>query len=205
MPSPLRPSLEVTDPRELIPPLFDQHAERSGSGGQLSAAALVALVLLAVEGLTAPYILAVTAVAAVASWVLLNSSVSGRRRSSRRRRLSSRVLYISTLFLLGLWLVTMLLFKMATPVDEIPDAPRALPQMMFGMDLRMLTQMARPERVSGAAFMARPSATALSPFSLLVHGAASTLAVNLLAYVAVSYRRRIRRARSTLTSAGSGR
>lgn len=187
------PVTEVAGP-ELVPELFDAGAERPVTSGQFSAASLVGLVLLGVELLAAPAIFGVTLLVSMVTWWILDAPWAGRRQRSRRRGLTARLLYLSTLMLVGLWLAVMFIFRASEPTLG-SGFTATLPTMMWGVDISML------QKLNGMQTLAQPrAAVAIStpddsfpPFSLFVHGTASTIAVSLLAYSIASARRRLRR------------
>ncbi len=177
---------------ELVPELFDAGAERHPSSGEFSAAMLVGLVLLAVELLVAPLVFGVTLIVSAITWWLLDAPWAGRRRA-RRRGLTSRLLYLSTLMLLGLWLGVMFIFRASDPALS-SGFTTTLPVFIWGVDVSLL------QRLNGMEVMAQPQGAipmgdtaGFAPFSLFVHGAASTVCVSLLAYAVASARRRLRR------------
>jgi len=179
---------------ELVPDIFDAGADRPPSSGQFGAATLVGLVLLAVELLAAPLVFGVSLVVSFATWWLLDTSWSGRRRAPRRRGLNSRLLYLSTLMLVGLWLGVMFIFRASDPALS-SGFTTTLPVMIWGVDVSLL------ERLNGMATPATPTGAlpvelgngGFAPFSLFVHGTASTVAISLLGYAVSSARRRLRR------------
>lgn len=177
---------------ELVPGLFDLGAERPPTSGQFSAAMLVGLVLLALELLVAPLVFGVTLAVSALTWWLLDSPWAGRRRA-KRRGITPRLLYLSTLMLLGLWLGVMFIFRASDPALS-SGFTTTLPVMIWGVDVSLL------QRLNGMEVLARPQgavplgdAGAFAPFSLFVHGTASTICVSLLAYSVTSARRRLRR------------
>jgi hypothetical protein len=186
---------------ELVPDIFDTGTEKLPSSGQFSAASISGVLLAGTEALVAPLILACTLGVSVLTWWILDAPWAGRRRRMSRapRRWylpAPRVIYLSTLWLIGLWLSTMFVFRASDP-ELSPGFSATLPTMM-GLDVSMLQRLngmqapieAGPDP---AAQLAAPSGVA--PFSLFAHGTASTIAVALLAYAFQSARRRIRRAR----------
>lgn len=186
-----RPSGEVGAP-ELVPELFDAGADRPPSSGQFSAAMLVGLVLLVVELLAAPLVFAVTLVVSFITWWLLDAPWAGRRRA-RRRGITSRLLYLSTLMLIGLWLGVMFIFRASDPALS-SGFTTTLPVMIWGVDVSLL------QRLNGMESLAQPQgavsvgdAGSFAPFSLFVHGTASTICISLLAYAVKMARRRLRR------------
>lgn len=180
---------------ELVPELFDTGADRPATSGEFGAAALVGIVLFAVELLAAPLVFAVSLAASLLTWWLLDQSWSGRRRRHRRRKgLTSRLLYLSTIMLVGLWLGVMFIFRASDPALS-SGFTTTLPVMIWGVDVSLL------ERLNGMAVPPTPTdalavpltADGFAPFSLFVHGTASTVAVSLLGYAVSSARRRLRR------------
>ena len=121
---------------ELVPGLFDAGAERPPTSGQFSAAMLVGLVLLAVELLAAPLVFGVTLVVSLITWWLLDAPWAGRRRA-RRRGITSRLLYLSTLMLLGLWLGVMFIFRASDPALS-SGFTTTLPVFIWGVDVSLL-------------------------------------------------------------------
>ena len=190
-----RPRRSGEGTTELAPELFGADKERSQSPGQLSAAALAGLVLLVVELLAAPLVLAVSLIASFVTWWLLDAPWSGHRRHARRRGINTRLLYLSTLMLVGLWLGVMFIFRASDPALS-SGFTTTLPVMVWGVDVSLL------QSLNGMEGTVTPQGTlplsmgdsGFAPFSLFVHGAASTIAVSLLAYAVASARRRLRRA-----------
>jgi hypothetical protein len=192
-----------SEPRqaELVPDIFDTGTEKLPSSGQFSAASISGILLAGTEALVAPLILGSTVVVSFLTWWILDAPWAGRRRrSSRAPRKwylpAPRVIYLSTLMMIGLWLSTMFVFRASTP-QLSPSFGATLPTMM-GLDVSML------QRLNGMQATSEPvadqpvplgEANAVAPFSLFAHGTASTIAVALLAYAFQSARRRIRRAR----------
>lgn len=176
----------------LVPDLFETGSERLPSSGQLGAASVAGGLLFILELLVAPLVLVVTLVSSVLAWWLFAQSWSGRRRVSRRRLISSRSLYLGTLMLIGMWLSVMFIFRASDP-SLSSGFTATLPMQVLGLEvpvLRTLNGM-RTARVSNAPVAAPPSGVA--PFSLFVHGVASTLAVAFVAYAVATGRRRLRR------------
>ncbi len=179
---------------ELVPELFDSRAEGAPTSGQSSAALVGGSVLFVVELLAAPLVLMVTLVTSIITWWLLDSPWAGRRRQSHRRGINSRLLYLSTLMLLGLWLAVMFIFRASDPALT-SGFTTTLPLMIWGADVSLL------QRLNGMETLAQPQGAlpmgdggeGFAPFSLFVHGTASTVAVSLLAYAISSARRRLRR------------
>ena len=184
---------------ELVPDIFDTGTEKLPSSGQFSAAMLSGVVLFAAEGLVAPLILGCTVVASGLTWWVLDSPWAGRRRRSSRSGRhwylpQPRIIYLSTLMLVGLWLATMFVFRASDPTMS-SNLTSPLPTM-FGVDVSVLSKvngMQGPLDTGPAP--SRPVDNDLAPFSLFTHGTASTIAVALLTYAFQSARRRIRRAR----------
>lgn len=178
--------------RELAPDLFDTGAERLPSSGQLSAATIAGLVLFAIELLVAPLVFAISLAGSVLTWWLLDQPWSGRRRNSRRRGINSRLLYLSTLMLVGMWLTVMFIFRASDPTLSA-GFTTTLPMQMFGVDFSLLQSLngMRTYRVSNAPVVAAESSVA--PFGLFVHGVGSTISISLLAYAITTGRRRLRR------------
>lgn len=185
---------------ELVPDIFDTGTERLPSSGQFSAATISGVLLAATEALVAPLIFGSTMVVSMLTWWILDAPWAGRRRRSshtpRKWYLPSpRVIYLSTLMMIGLWLSTMFVFRASDP-ELGPGFGATLPTMM-GVDVSVLQKIngmqgpidSGPERALPV------SGTGVAPFSLFAHGTASTIAVALLAYAFQSVRRRLRRAR----------
>ena len=179
---------------ELVPELFDSTAEGPASSGSSGAALLVGVILVALELLAAPLVLAVTLAASLVTWWLLDQPWSGRRRGRRRRGLTSRLLYLSTIMLVGLWLGVMFIFRASDP-QLSSGFTTTLPLMIWGADVTFI------ERLNGMAVAAQPTGALavpmngddFAPFSLFVHGTAATIGVSLLGYAISSARRRLRR------------
>jgi hypothetical protein len=178
--------------REAVPDLFETGTEHLPSSGQSSAATIAGLTLLVVELLAAPLVLAITLVASFLFWWLLDQPWSGRRRRTRRRGITSRLLYLSTLLLTGMWLSVMFIFRASDPTLS-SGFTSTLPGAVLGMDISLLASLNGMRTFTGTnATVAAPPQT-LAPFSLFAHGTASTIAISLLAYAVVSARRRKRR------------
>jgi hypothetical protein len=195
-----------TEPRhsELVPDIFDTGTERLPSSGQFSAATISGILLGATEALVAPLILGTTLVVSVLTWWILDAPWAGRRRrSSRAARKwylpAPRVIYLSTLWLVGLWLTTMFVFRASDP--QVNSGFSATLPNIMGLDVSVLSRLngmqgpvdTGPEPVAMAE-------SGIAPFSLFAHGTASTIAVALLAYAFQSARRRLRRARRSRDS-----
>jgi hypothetical protein len=178
--------------RALAPDLFDTGAERPPNSGQLSAATIAGLVLFAIELLVAPLVFVISLGGSLLTWWLLDQPWSGRRRSSRRRGINSRLLYLSTLMLVGMWLTVMFIFRASDPTLST-GFTTTLPMQMFGVDISVLQSLngMRTYRVSNAPVVATDSSVA--PFGLFVHGVGSTVSISLLAYAITTGRRRLRR------------
>ncbi len=190
---------------ELVPDIFDTGTERLPSSGQFSAAAISGILLSATEGLVAPLILGGTVVVSMLTWWILDAPWAGRRRrSSRASRKwylpAPRVIYLSTLWMIGLWLATMFVFRASDP-QLTPGFSSTLPDMV-GLDVSVLSRMNGMQGPIDTG--PQPTTMAvqggIAPFSLFAHGAASTVAVALLAYAFQSARRRIKRARRSRES-----
>ncbi len=177
---------------DVVPDLFDGGTERLPSSGQFSAATIAGLVIFALELLVAPLVLGITLVASMLTWWLLDQPWSGRRRRTRRRGITSRLLYLSTLMLTGLWLSVMFVFRASDPTLS-PGFTSTLPGAMFNVDISMLAQLNGMQTFQASNSPVAPPPSSLAPFSLFAHGTASTLAISLLAYAVVSGRRRLRR------------
>lgn len=185
---------------ELVPDIFDSGTQKLPSSGQFSAAVLAGCLLAATEVLVAPAIFAATVVVSVLTWWILDAPWAGRRRRSSRaaRRWylpHARIVYLSTLMLVGLWLATMFVFRASNP-DLSSGLSTTLPDMMLGMDVSVLSKMNGMQGpLDSGPTTPRGGADDVAPFSLFAHGTASTIAVALLTYAFQSVRRRIRRAR----------
>lgn len=180
---------------ELVPDVFDSGAERPATSGQFGAAMLVGLVLLAVELVAAPLVLGLTLVVSLLTWWMLDQPWTGRRRGRHRRGLTSRLLYLSTIMLVGLWLGVMFIFRASDPALS-SGFTLTLPGMIWGLDAGII------QRLNGMQLVSQPTTglavplggESFAPFSLFVHGTASTVSVSLLGYAVSSARRRLRRA-----------
>ncbi|HLA89890.1 MAG TPA: hypothetical protein VJL28_05640 [Gemmatimonadaceae bacterium] len=177
---------------DVVPDLFDAGTERLPSSGQFSAATIAGLGLFALELLVAPLVFAITLLASMLTWWLLDQPWSGRRKRTRRRGITSRLLYLSTLMLTGLWLSVMFVFRASDPTLS-SGFTSTLPTAMFGVDIGMLTQLNAMRTFRASNSPVAPPPSSLAPFSLFAHGTASTIAISLLAYAVVSGRRRLRR------------
>ena len=177
---------------EVVPDLFETGTERLPSSGQFSAATIVGLVMFATELLVAPLVFVITLVASLLFWWLLDQPWSGRRRRTRRRGISSRLLYLSTLLLMGLWLSVMFVFRASDPTLS-SGFTSTLPSAVLGVDISMLSSLNGMKQFHAANATVAPPPQTLAPFSLFAHGTASTIAISLLAYAVVSGRRRKRR------------
>lgn len=186
---------------ELVPDIFDTGTERLPSSGQFSAAMISGVLLAATELLVAPLIFACTLVVSVLTWWILDAPWAGRRRRHSRpvaRKWylpASRVVYLSTLMLMGLWLTTMFVFRASDPRMN-PGFSATLPNMMLGIDVSLLARMNGMQgAVDPGPEPTTPVDSGIAPFSLFAHGTASTIAVALLTYAFQSARRRVRRVR----------
>lgn len=179
---------------ELVPDVFDTGAEQPVTSGQFGASMLVGLVLLAVELIAAPLVLTLTFVVSLLTWWMLDQSWTGRRRGRHRRGLTSRLLYLSTIMLVGLWLGVMFIFRASDPMLG-SGFTTTLPGMLWGVDAGLIQRLNGMQVVAptGSLAVAVPG-EAFAPFSLFMHGTASTVAVSLLGYAVSSGRRRLRRA-----------
>jgi peptidoglycan/LPS O-acetylase OafA/YrhL len=177
---------------EAVPDLFETGTERLPSSGQFSAATIAGLTLFATELLVAPLVFCITLVASLLFWWLLDQPWSGRRRRTRRRGITSRLLYLSTLLLTGMWLSVMFVFRASDPTLSA-GFTSTLPSAVLGVDISMLTSLNGMRTYHAANVTVAPPPPTLAPFSLFAHGTASTIAISLLAYAVVSGRRRKRR------------
>ena len=177
---------------EVVPDLFETGTERLPSSGQFSAATIAGLALFAAELLVAPLVFAITLVASLLFWWLLDQPWSGRRRRTRRRGITSRLLYLSTLLLTGLWLSVMFVFRASDPTLS-SGFTSTLPSAVLGVVISMLSSLNGMKQFHAANATVAPPPQTLAPFSLFAHGTASTIAISLLAYAVVSGRRRKRR------------
>ncbi|MBA4072264.1 MAG: hypothetical protein C0497_10580 [Gemmatimonas sp.] len=182
-----------------MPDIFDTGTERLPSSGQFSAATISGVLLGATEALVAPLILGTTAAVSVLTWWILDAPWAGRRRRTSRAARKwylpgPRVIYLSTLWMVGLWLTTMFVFRASDP--QVSSGFSATLPNIVGLDVSVLSRLngmqgpldTGPEPTA-------PVESGIAPFSLFAHGTASTIAVALLAYAFQSARRRIKRAR----------
>jgi hypothetical protein len=190
--TPARGTARVHAAHEMVPDLFDTGTERLPSSGQFSAATIAGLTLFAAELLVAPLVFAITLVASLLFWWLLDQPWSGRRRRTRRRGITSRLLYLSTLLLTGLWLSVMFVFRASDPTLS-SGFTSTLPAAVLGVDISVLSSLNGMKQYHAANATVAPPPPTLAPFSLFAHGTASTIAISLLAYAVVSGRRRQRR------------
>ena len=187
---------------ELVPDIFDTGTERLPSSGQFSAAMISGVLLAAVEALVAPLILACTLVVSVLTWWILDAPWAGRRRRSSRAARKwylpqPRVVYLSTLMMVGMWLTTMFIFRASDPRLS-PGFTATLPNMMLGIDVSVLARINGMQGpIDTGPEPTKVMDSSIAPFSLFAHGTASTIAVALLTYAFQSVRRRLRRARRT--------
>ena len=177
---------------EVVPDLFETGTERLPSSGQFSAATLAGLALFGLELLVAPLVFGITLIASLLFWWLLDQPWSGRRRRTRRRGITSRLLYLSTLLLTGMWLSVMFVFRASDPTLS-SGFTSTLPNAVLGVDISMLSSLNGMKQFHAANATVAPPPPTLAPFSLFAHGTASTIAISLLAYAVVSGRRRKRR------------
>lgn len=187
---PLSPTDRTTG--ELVPDLFDTGTERLPSSGQFSAASIAGLILFALELLVAPAVFGITLVISLLFWWLLDQPWSGRRKRTRRRGITSRLLYLSTLLLVGLWLTVMFVFRASDPTLSA-GFTTTLPSAVLGVNVQMLSALNGMRSVHASTAPIAPPSSSLAPFSLFAHGTASTIAISLLAYAVVLGRRRLRR------------
>lgn len=192
---------------ELVPDIFDTGTERLPSSGQFSAATISGVLLGATEALVAPLILGTTLVVSVMTWWILDAPWAGRRRRSSRAARKwylppPRVIYLSTLWLVGLWLTTMFVFRASDP--QVNSGFGATLPNIVGLDVSVLSRLNGMQGAldTGPEPAAMLERSGVAPFSLFAHGTASTVAVALLAYAFQSARRRIKRARRSRESEG---
>jgi hypothetical protein len=184
---------------ELVPDIFDTGTERLPSSGQFSAATISGVLLAATEALVAPLILGCTIVVSMLTWWILDAPWAGRRRRSshtpRKWYLPApRVIYLSTLMMIGLWLSTMFVFRASDP--ELGSGFSTTLPTMMGVDVSVLSKINGMQGpVDTGPTRAPMTSAGIAPFSLFAHGTASTIAVALLAYAFQSVRRRLRRSR----------
>ena len=160
------------------------------------------LVLLAAELLVAPLVFGITAAASLFFWWLLDQPWSGRRKRTRRRGITSRLLYLSTLLIVGMWLSVMFVFRASDP-SLSSGFTSTLPTAMFGIDISMLSTLNGMKTFHASNASIAVPQSSLAPFSLFAHGTASAFAMSLLAYVVVSARRETRRKMRKAAVAGS--
>jgi hypothetical protein len=177
---------------EIVRDLADTGTDRLPSSGMFSAATIAGIALFAMELLVAPLVFGITLVASVLTWWLLDQPWSGRRNRTRRRGITSRLLYLSTLMLIGLWLSVMFVFRASDPTLS-SGFTSTLPDAVLGVDVSMLSSLNGMRTVQASNSPVAPPPSSLAPFSLFAHGTASTVAISLLAYAVVAGRRRIRR------------
>ena len=193
---------------DVVPDLFDTGTERLPSSGQFGAAMVAGLALLAVELLVAPFVFGITAAASLFFWWLLDQPWSGRRKRTRRRGITSRLLYLSTLMIVGMWLSVMFIFRASDP-SLSAGFTSTLPTAMFGIDISMLSTLNGMKTFHASGTPVAIQQSSLAPFSLFAHGTASAIAMSLLAYVVVAARRearrKMRRAAVVGSTAGSSR
>ncbi|MCC7194531.1 MAG: hypothetical protein IT356_03135 [Gemmatimonadaceae bacterium] len=178
--------------RELAPDLFDTGTERLPRSGQLGALTLAGAALFLTEVLVAPLVLAISLTGSVFAWWLLSQPWSGRRRVSRHRGINSRLLYLSTLMLVGMWLTVMFVFRASDPTLSA-GFTTTLPLQVFGLDFSLLKALNGMEAPRTSTAPVIPPPSSIAPFSLFVHGVASTVSTSLLAHVIATARRRFRR------------
>lgn len=197
-----RPSTRLSGPEldvpDVVPDLFEGRGEKLPSSGQVSAGALAGLVLFAFELLVAWQVFLTTLGVSLLMWWLLDQPWSGRRRKTRRRGITSRLLYLSTLLLIGMWLAVMFIFRASDPTLSAAFSTTLPSALMGGGDIGALAALNGMGKSAAAKTSANNSPivqqeSSVEPFSLFAHGMASTLAISLLAYAVVSGRRRVRR------------
>ena len=178
--------------QDIVPDLVDTGTEKLPSSGQFSAATIVGIILFAIELLVAPLVFGITLVASLLTWWLLDQPWSGRRKRTRRRGITSRLLYLSTLMMVGLWLSVMFVFRASDPTLS-SGFTSTLPTAVFGVDISMLSSLNGMKTFRASNSPVAPPPSTLAPFSLFAHGTGSTIAISLLAYAVVAGRRRLRR------------
>ena len=179
---------------EVVPDILDARSEKLPSSGQLSAAAIAGLCLFAFELYVAWEVFLVSLVISFLMWWLLDQPWSGRRRRTRRRGITSRLLYMSTLLIVGMWLAVMFIFRASDPTLSTSFSS-TLPETMLGVDVGALAKL-NGMQGGPSAHTVSPIVTQetnLAPFSLFAHGTFSTIAIALLGYAVVVGRRRRRR------------
>ena len=184
------------DVPDVVPDLFDSRGEKLPSSGQVSAGALAGLVMFAFELLVAWQVFLTTLGVSLLMWWLLDQPWSGRRRKTRRRGITSRLLYLSTLLLIGMWLAVMFIFRASDPTLSAAFST-TLPSAFMGQDIAALAALngmgKGTAKTSANNSPVVQQQSSVEPFSLFAHGMASTIAISLLAYAVVSGRRRVRR------------
>lgn len=185
------------DVPDVVPDLFESRGEKLPSSGQVSAGALAGLVLFAFELLVAWQVFLTTLGVSLLMWWLLDQPWSGRRRKTRRRGITSRLLYLSTLLLIGMWMAVMFIFRASDPTLSAAFSTTLPSALMGGGDIAALAALNGMGK--GAAKTSTNNSpvvqqqNSVEPFSLFAHGLASTISISLLAYAVVSGRRRVRR------------
>jgi hypothetical protein len=182
--------------QDVVPDVLDVHSEKLPSSGKLSAATIAGLFLFSFELYVAWQVFVVTLIVSLFVWWLLAQPWSGRRRQTRRRGITSRLLYMSTLLVAGLWLAVMFIFRASDPTLSTSFSS-TLPQSMFGLDvegLAKLNGMRGGPLVQTVSPIVTPESD-LAPFSLFAHGSLSAMAISLLSYAVVVARRGYRRRR----------
>ena len=177
---------------DLVPDILDTGVDRLPSSGQFSAASISGLVLFALELFAAPLTFGITLVVSVLFWWMLDQPWSGRRKRTRRRGITSRLLYLSTILLIGMWLTVMLIFRASDPTLS-SGFSATLPTAMFGVDIGALSALNGMRQYRASTAPIDMGQSSIAPFSLFAHGVASTIAISLLAYSVVLGRRRLRR------------
>ncbi len=180
------------DVPDVVPDLFESRGEKLPSSGQVSAGALAGLV----ELLVAWQVFLTTLAVSLLMWWLLDQPWSGRRRKTRRRGITSRLLYLSTLLMIGMWLAVMFIFRASDPTLSAAFST-TLPSAFMGQDIAALAALnGMGKNLAKASVNNSPvvqQQSSVEPFSLFAHGMASTISISLLAYAVVSGRRRVRR------------
>ena len=157
---PLSPPERTTG--ELVPDLFDTGTERLPSSGQFSAASIAGLVLFGMELLVAPAVFGISLVISMLFWWILDQPWSGRRKRTRRKGITSRLLYLSTLLLIGMWLTVMFVFRASDPTLST-SFTTTLPSAVLGVDLSMLSALNGMKSFKASTAPIAPPPSTLAP------------------------------------------